>query len=196
MKLFQNETQNELARPSRLTILKSLVQVSVSREAIDYIVDVLNTSTLIENLEKVSYGMDENFFATLNGNEGIDLPGGFSTLCLDNGVHTQSITRTTTWSSNEEQCGSKKFRHWICIYGTEDLFSIVGQPGIVANKFMPEYDFGAVDCLLERMHNRSYGIDVPPREEIKLNYYKGLRHVRYHKARMENGGKRPTKFKC
>uniref|UniRef100_A0A7E4VIJ2 Beta-1,3-galactosyl-O-glycosyl-glycoprotein beta-1,6-N-acetylglucosaminyltransferase 4 n=1 Tax=Panagrellus redivivus TaxID=6233 RepID=A0A7E4VIJ2_PANRE len=199
MKLFKNETRNQLAEPNQLQITKSLVEVSLSREAADYIIDVLNTSTLIENLEKSKYGMDEHFISTLNSNEGLDLPGGFTTKCFEKGIGTPHVTRKTIWiygRRDAAHCRSKYFRHAICILGTEDLFYLVGKQRIVANKMMGEFDFGAVDCLMERVHNRSYGLVSSEREGVDLRVFEELRHVRYHKLRKANNGKRPPDFEC
>lgn len=62
---------------------KSFVLVSLSRAAINFLIDKLNLNYFIDLLEQSNYGMDEVFFSTLNSNL-FDFPGGFTTECLIN----------------------------------------------------------------------------------------------------------------
>ena len=69
-------------------------QVAVSRAAVDFLVAELNVDGFIRELEKAEYGMDEDFLSTLNSNDAVRLPGGFTTRCIERGVQVSSITRS------------------------------------------------------------------------------------------------------
>uniref|UniRef100_A0AC34QCH4 Phage major capsid protein n=1 Tax=Panagrolaimus sp. JU765 TaxID=591449 RepID=A0AC34QCH4_9BILA len=82
MQIFRNASKNDQKNAkgqlASLRIVKSLVEITLSRSAADYILDELNVTTFIKTLEQAKYGMDEDFMGTLNANEIIGMPGGFT----------------------------------------------------------------------------------------------------------------------
>lgn len=72
---------------------KSLAQVALSREAVDYMFDELNLGTLMDALEWDVHGVDEQLMGSLNSNDAIDLPNGFTLQCLKKGYETGSLMR-------------------------------------------------------------------------------------------------------
>ncbi|KAE9547055.1 hypothetical protein FO519_009733 [Halicephalobus sp. NKZ332] len=181
--LFKNKKLNTL-RPLRIT--KSLVQVSISRAAVDYVFDKLNIGPFVKKLELKGYGVDELFWATLNANEVVNLPGGFTRKYLTRKIQTYTVTRYTMWKVNKEPlipCISKYFRNLICVFGVEDLPNLTNLHSMYINKLLPEFDFAAATCLLENVYDRTYF----PTENYSFDVekYTQLRHVRFHKRRME-----------
>jgi len=77
----------------RLYMSKSLVGVSIARPFVDWLLDDLDVSGFITQLERVYYGIDENFLSTLNANDLLDAPGGFTRACLYRGVPVGSVSR-------------------------------------------------------------------------------------------------------
>ena len=51
------------------------------------------------------------------------------------------------------------WRHYSCIFGVHDLPILVKLPHLFANKFMPDYDYGAFLCWLEHLHTATYAHD-------------------------------------
>uniref|UniRef100_A0A7E4VKH2 Glycosyltransferase family 92 protein n=1 Tax=Panagrellus redivivus TaxID=6233 RepID=A0A7E4VKH2_PANRE len=196
--IFRNATLNQRkttpkGRNIRIHPTKSFVQSIISRQAVDYIQTELDLTKFIKRLESNPYGFDEGFFGTLNNNPTLNLPGGYTHECLEKNIEYEALTRLTLWENIEEmnkKCHSRKFRHTLCIYGLEDLFFLDSQPHTVVNKFLSEFDFGAIDCMAERMHNRTYygtpgGFD--------LSTYADQPHVIYNRMKQEG---RANEFKC
>uniref|UniRef100_A0A7E4W6G7 Core-2/I-Branching enzyme n=1 Tax=Panagrellus redivivus TaxID=6233 RepID=A0A7E4W6G7_PANRE len=189
MQFFKNKTLNKTIKPNDVYPTKAAMQASVSREAVEYILNELDLSTFLETLSEIYYASDEYLWATLSCNDNFELPGGFTRECFP---HGNSFTRTSVWTDtkNVYKCKSKQSRHDICIYGLEDIYKFAVSHDIFANKIMPDFDFGALECTIERLYNRSNGL-MYPREGLDLQYYENLSQVRYMASRIANGGIRP-----
>jgi hypothetical protein len=73
-------------------------------------------------------------------------------------------------------------RHSICVFGLEDLaLHLLQWPHLFANKFQPDFDFGAILCWYEAMHSRSH--DPPESEQamalLDKKFYEDLAHVHF-----------------
>lgn len=80
--------------PLSLVITKGLGQAMISREAVDFLLDILNLDGFIKALEtNVSYGMDEHFLSTLNSDDRLRIPGGFTRKCLTKNQTVQGVSR-------------------------------------------------------------------------------------------------------
>ncbi|RCN32847.1 hypothetical protein ANCCAN_21337 [Ancylostoma caninum] len=76
-----------------LKFAKGYVQASLSRAAVQWIVHTVNVTTLIEQLNRKSFGLDEIMLATLQVSDELEMPGGFTSDCLMQGKDTASISR-------------------------------------------------------------------------------------------------------
>jgi hypothetical protein len=102
--------------------------------------------------------------------------------------------RMSLWY-DDKACGSHNMRNAICVFGLEDLaggLRLANIPHLFANKFYPEFDFGAAVCWLETMFNRTHLEDQPTvtdadgvvhrrglaRVEAHRQFYTDLPHVR------------------
>ncbi|VDD93432.1 unnamed protein product [Enterobius vermicularis] len=83
-------------------------------------------------------------------------------------------------------------RHSICIFGTEDLKSLDTSHYLFANKFLPEFDFGAIVCWTQHLFALTYGLSVRP---LDIHYYQRLPYVRYN-SNIEQYRKRADTFNC
>jgi hypothetical protein len=72
---------------------KSLVQVSVSRAMVDFMLNDLDLTGLMQNIEIKTYGIDELLMGSLNAADAVDAPGGFTEYCLDHHSEETSLTR-------------------------------------------------------------------------------------------------------
>ncbi|KAK5967471.1 Core-2/I-Branching enzyme [Trichostrongylus colubriformis] len=108
-----------------------------------------------------------------------------SSLTFARGAVQASLTRNAvevaSWQSTTDECHSKQYRHAVCIYGVEDLAWVAKSPKLIANKMMPSFDYGAIDCMHELMFNRTY----LGQEDQKWNMtlYENLPGVLYNKYR-------------
>uniref|UniRef100_A0A915CVJ0 Uncharacterized protein n=1 Tax=Ditylenchus dipsaci TaxID=166011 RepID=A0A915CVJ0_9BILA len=104
-------------------MLRSKKRASFSRPAVDYMLNELDLTELIRREENRALAMMNK-----------------------RGEYTQHITRMSLWY-DENKCGSKHMRHSICVFGIEDLtLWLAHLPHLFANKLLPEFDFGAIDC--------------------------------------------------
>lgn len=72
---------------------KGVVESSISRQMIDFIIYDLNLTTFMKQLETDIYGIDEIFLSSLQGTDAIEAPGGFTHICIDRGINAKGISR-------------------------------------------------------------------------------------------------------
>ncbi|CAD5212880.1 unnamed protein product [Bursaphelenchus okinawaensis] len=194
MEIFKNSSKLDqilktwtAPTPPSITFAKGYNEVTISREAIDYIFTELNLTKLFSQIDNdKTYGIDEIGFTTILSMELLGIPGHFSQHCINQGKSTSFITRYSNWL-NQEKCKSHHFRHAICIHGVEDLLPIVDNiKELYVNKVMPDFDFNAVTCWLEVLYNRTY-LEERTVKRLDQKHYQGLAHVRYQALKDENG---------
>ncbi|KAK5967474.1 Core-2/I-Branching enzyme [Trichostrongylus colubriformis] len=182
LKLYRNEQQVALAHlNASLTIARGAVQASLSRAAADWMVNTVDLTKTFEQLDFNIMGVDEVLIPTLQVSDGLDMPGRFTARCVKEGRKMDFITRVASWQYAKDECHSKQYRHGVCIYGVEDLVWLAKSPKLMANKMMPSFDYGAIDCMHELMFNRTY----LGQEDHKWNMtlYENLPGVLYNKHR-------------
>ena len=64
---------------------------------------------------------------------------------------------------------SKKYVHGICIFGLDDLQHLQTKTHLFANKFLFDFEYAAVHCMGEWLHNKTI---KPP--DLDLTKYKIL----------------------
>ncbi|CAD5216729.1 unnamed protein product [Bursaphelenchus okinawaensis] len=152
LKLFKDKAkQSRLANVS-LSWVKGLFQATISRRTMDYLLNEMDLSTLINQLDdRATYGVDEMLYATLLSMEVLDIPNYFTQNCIQKADY---VTRQSIWEGSKH-CRSKTWRHQICLYGIEDLVpNLNGQNSLYANKMMMG-DFNGIVCWLELLFNRT-----------------------------------------
>jgi len=99
--------------------------------------------------------------------------------------------RHAVWSNEVRKdpkhfkCGAAnekwRFRHTVCIFGLEDLHRLTKRHELFLNKMMPSFDYGAVNCWMEYMYNRTHYGET--RAALDLDFYANLPNVRYHRMK-------------
>ncbi|KAI1726057.1 core-2/I-Branching enzyme domain-containing protein [Ditylenchus destructor] len=200
LQLFRNHSLNlqrdRKGHPERIRFAKGYLESSLSREFVDFIVRDLDLTRFIGQLDqKEKRYIDEIFLQSLVSTDALRPPGGFTHRCLDKGIHTPYVTRFNIWFANNTRCGSKHSRHSLCIFGIEDIaLNFVSSYSLLANKMSPKFDYGAVGCWHEEMHNRTYfrrNID-----HLRPRVYRSLPQVRYHVEKMRRGEVSMRQFDC
>ncbi|ETN83048.1 Core-2/I-Branching enzyme [Necator americanus] len=165
-----------------IELAKGAVQVSLSRAAVQWLIDTVNLTTTLEKLNKKTYGYDEIMMASLQVNEELGMPGRFTSDCLLQGKDTRSISRLSTWKNGPNvTCKSGYARKSICIFGIEDFPSILKYPHVMANKMLPEFDYAIIECIHEVIFNRTFlNQDDHP---LDKGYYANMPNVRYNRNR-------------
>jgi hypothetical protein len=148
---------------------------------VDFVASQLDLTVMLNQLETGGYAMNEIWLPTLHATDSIGLPGGFTHACLDRGVDGAMVSRLTVWEGQYQNgCGdSHPFRHSICLLGVEDLARrMANSRFLFANKLMPEFDFGAIECWHETIFNRTYldrGV-----HRLRPRVYQELPHVWFY----------------
>lgn len=132
----------------------------------------------------------ESFTSTLNADEGLEVPGGFTTKCLKELDIDQQV-RYTHWGAHG--CGSNFTRHVACIFGMSDITRwLMTVPQLTVNKMMPEVDFNAISCWHEYMYNQQH---FNRNSYVDVDYYANLPYVEWN--RLKKKGKVSLKmFDC
>lgn len=60
---------------------------------VDYMLNEMDITRLIDQVDTGGYGIDEIFMGSLNANDAIGVPGGFTMHCVDRGHFTNSPMR-------------------------------------------------------------------------------------------------------
>ncbi|CAJ0936045.1 unnamed protein product, partial [Mesorhabditis belari] len=170
---------------AKLDFAKGLEQATLNRAAVDWMINRVNISTLLDRFDdRKLYAVDEQFFATLQNSETLRMPGGYHSSCLRNRGNKffTYLTRHTRWTF-DRSC--KHNRHWICLYGIEDLWEAreIARKHFTLNKFVASHDFGAIICMAESLFNRTHYGDEP----FDLLHIRNHSGVRYQKATRQPG---------
>ncbi|XP_078390061.1 beta-1,3-galactosyl-O-glycosyl-glycoprotein beta-1,6-N-acetylglucosaminyltransferase 3-like [Cetorhinus maximus] len=112
------------------------------------------------NWSKDTYSPDEHTWATLQRMP--EVPGSIPYTPGHRSGHPRVIARTVKWSTEAGDMAkgalyppcTGRYRHMICIYGAGDLHWIVQQKPWFANKFAPEVDNTAVQCMEKYLRQR------------------------------------------
>ncbi|KAL3990911.1 Core-2/I-Branching enzyme family protein [Acanthocheilonema viteae] len=174
--LFNDDKQND---DRKLRIAKGSTSASLSYEFVKFVIDQLNLTILLDKFDSLSYGVDEMLFPSLNSEDSLAAPGGFTRQCID--VYNNMITRYVAWKKSTKHCRSGQYRHDICIFGIADLPTMINSGALFANKMLPEYDYTAIGCWAQALYHRIYsGANIKP---AKLSYYANRLPVRFHNER-------------
>ncbi|XP_041082932.1 beta-1,3-galactosyl-O-glycosyl-glycoprotein beta-1,6-N-acetylglucosaminyltransferase 3-like [Polyodon spathula] len=135
----------------------------VSREFVEYLFENPEAQKLIE-WEKDTYSPDEHLWATLQRMPGV--PGSNPPNEKFHTSDMSSIARLVKWSYLEGDVSkgapyprcTGTHRRSVCVYGSGDLQWMLRQQHLFANKFDPEVNDIAIQCLEEHLrHKAIYG---------------------------------------
>uniref|UniRef100_A0A915ALE0 Core-2/I-Branching enzyme n=1 Tax=Parascaris univalens TaxID=6257 RepID=A0A915ALE0_PARUN len=178
LNLFKDENEND----NRIfKIAKGSTAGSLSRAFVEFILDKLNLTTILKRFSKVHYGMDEMIIPSLNSDDGLDAPGGFTRRCINR--QSSFITRYVVWGWSRLPCKSGRYRHSVCVFGIEDLRILCNSRYLFANKMLAENDYFAISCWAKILHNRTHNHDG--HRHIDVEFYSLLPSVRFNKNRQK-----------
>ncbi|VDD92601.1 unnamed protein product [Enterobius vermicularis] len=176
LKLFRDTSKND---QRVLQISKGNIGSLLSRSFIEFLIDDLNPEIFLSRLDKIRYGNDEMLLPSLNSDDNINSPGGFTRHCLK--TNKGYIARFVSWNYHGQPCKSNLHRHNICIYGYQDLPMFLRKLHFFANKLIPAYDYTAIACWAKYLAYRST-IDNHE-ESIDVEQYSMMPNVLFNKNR-------------
>ncbi|KAK5983873.1 Core-2/I-Branching enzyme, partial [Trichostrongylus colubriformis] len=139
LKLFVNESVASATQlNASLKFAKGATQASLSRAAVEWLVNTVNLTTLLAQINEQPFGVDEILIQSLQVTDELEMPGRFTYECLRQGKNTDFISRMSHWNYlGAEFCRSRLVRHAICILGIEDFQLLSKYPTVMANKVRP-----------------------------------------------------------
>ncbi|XP_045209194.2 beta-1,3-galactosyl-O-glycosyl-glycoprotein beta-1,6-N-acetylglucosaminyltransferase-like [Mercenaria mercenaria] len=151
--------------PHNTTAVKGSVHVAVQRGFVDYVLHDERAKGILK-WAKRTFVPDETFFATLNHNPILNVPGSYRGLpetTMWNDSIKPFMARFKNWGGKLTNwpCKGKRV-HGICVFGIADLPLLASRGEMFANKFHLEYEPRTLDCLEELLYNNS-------REEYRGN---------------------------
>ncbi|XP_071130399.1 beta-1,3-galactosyl-O-glycosyl-glycoprotein beta-1,6-N-acetylglucosaminyltransferase-like [Mytilus edulis] len=152
--------------PLNATIVKGSAYGVFSREFVQYTITDKRAKDVLKFMEDVK-SPDEYYWATLNHNEVLKAPGRYS----GNPEKKPWLAVYASWGGRDRCHG--KYVRGVCVFGVGDLNELVSKKELFANKFYPDFQYLALDCLEEYIYNKTFS-HLP----FETFYYKQLPFIR------------------
>lgn len=133
--------------PYNIIPTKGMVHTVLNRATIDFILHSDKAKGFLEWVKGTDYP-DETFFASINHNPQLEIPGTYSGSRLE---EYDSVARYKQW--NGKNCYSGQTVRAICILSTGDLPKLGPAHYLFANKFYLHQDRIVIGCLEEKLFN-------------------------------------------
>ncbi|XP_064596768.1 beta-1,3-galactosyl-O-glycosyl-glycoprotein beta-1,6-N-acetylglucosaminyltransferase-like [Liolophura sinensis] len=163
--------------PHGIIPTKGAVHITASRGYVDFL---LHNQTALDFLEwvKKTRVPDETFFASLNHNPFLEVPGSYKGTPESNFENYHFLTRFKIWAGTKlwKLC-TGKFTRAICIFGVKDLPVLTSQRHLFANKFHWDYQPYVLDCLEEWHFNKTIDQAVH-KSNFDVSFYKNMSFVK------------------
>ncbi|XP_052285132.1 beta-1,3-galactosyl-O-glycosyl-glycoprotein beta-1,6-N-acetylglucosaminyltransferase-like [Dreissena polymorpha] len=154
VKRHQGRWQRFGSPPHNITAVKGAVHIVVNRGFVDFVLHDQRAHDLL-NWTRPTHIPDETYFATLNHNPQLGVPGAYLGVPETDDVLKPFMARFKDWG--ERECHGKRLRD-ICIIGTGDLPELAQSKKLFVNKFHQNFRPYAYDCLEELIANRTRDI--------------------------------------
>lgn len=143
--------------PHNITLVKGSVHIVVNRHFVDYVLHSKISEEFLEWIRTNGVDVpDETFFATLNHNPHLNIPGSYKGDPELDCEKKPFLTRFKNWGDYvyDWPCKGKRVR-LICIFGIEDLPLLMTRQELFANKFHFDYQPYTYQCMDELLFNRT-----------------------------------------
>ncbi|KAL4229067.1 hypothetical protein ACF0H5_012106 [Mactra antiquata] len=143
--------------PHGIVATKGSVHITASRGFVDYILHDQRAQDFLNWTAKTKIP-DETFFASLNHNPILGVPGSYRGLAESDitGDVKPFVTRFKNWGMGQYNwpCRGQRVR-LICVFGTGDLPLLSSRRELFANKFYIDYKRFTLDCMEELHFNHT-----------------------------------------
>ncbi|XP_059173270.1 N-acetyllactosaminide beta-1,6-N-acetylglucosaminyl-transferase-like [Physella acuta] len=137
--------------PHKLPVTKGSAYGSFTRGFVQFVLNDPVAKDLLE-WSRDLLSPDEYFWATLNYNDVIDVPGGTK----NTSTSRKWMTSSSLWRGDNKVICYSKFLHDVCIYTPEDLPALVSRDFLFANKLHIDHHPAALHCLDEMVVNLTH----------------------------------------
>ncbi|XP_046544409.1 beta-1,3-galactosyl-O-glycosyl-glycoprotein beta-1,6-N-acetylglucosaminyltransferase 3-like [Haliotis rubra] len=180
-RIFENAYRWWLAGPPPADIrpVKGAVHIIANRHFVDYAVHHPVAHDLLQWVKKTKVP-DETFFATLNHNPQLRIPGSYQGEPETDPITKPFLARYKVWDKGLffflDDCQGKYVRH-ICIFGVGDLHRLVQRKHLFANKFQLDFEPLVLDCMEEWYFNMTHDEHLG-KLDFDDRYYRNLGFVK------------------
>ncbi|XP_046366452.2 beta-1,3-galactosyl-O-glycosyl-glycoprotein beta-1,6-N-acetylglucosaminyltransferase-like isoform X1 [Haliotis rufescens] len=165
--------------PHNIRAVKGAVHIVANRQYVEYIVHDPVANDLLTWLKRTTIP-DETFFATLNHNPHLKIPGTYQGEPETDLVKKPFLARYKVWEGGKifgGECRGKYVRK-ICIFGVGDLAKFPERKELFANKFHLHYQPAALQCMDEWYFSRAQR-ELDGESTFDDSYYKTLGFVKH-----------------
>ncbi|CEF70483.1 Glycosyl transferase, family 14-containing protein [Strongyloides ratti] len=161
---------------------KGLVPSGMKRETINYIVNKINITTYLNQLNSDLYGHDELTWQTLLTDDILNIPKNIPKKCVFIYYPRSTyLSRKVIWGKSK--CSTNMIYHTICTWGVESLKNINKYTEIHGYRFKDSQDYGALKCWVNYMYQRNNFLN---HENPNLWYYYNLPQSVFERKRQSN----------
>lgn len=164
--------------PHQIHPVKGSVHITVNRGFVDYVINNPVAKDFLNWSRKVAVP-DETFFASLNHNPHLRIPGTYKGEPETDREEKPFLTRFKNWGTGvfNWPCYGRRVRQ-ICIFGIGDLPLLARRPEFFANKFYLYYQTYALQCMEELHFNRTRD-EYLQRLHFQTDYYENLEFIKH-----------------
>uniref|UniRef100_A0A0K0FQW2 Galactosyltransferase n=1 Tax=Strongyloides venezuelensis TaxID=75913 RepID=A0A0K0FQW2_STRVS len=133
-----------------------LVTTGLPRDSVDYLVNKLNITTFLNQLNTNLYGNDELTWQTLLSSDILNVPGHVPKKYFMKYFPQQYyLSRLVAWIRTPEPCPTRSYHHNICSWGVETIKDLLNVKLYFLYRFREEFDYGAMMCFGEYLYNKT-----------------------------------------
>ncbi|XP_061184707.1 beta-1,3-galactosyl-O-glycosyl-glycoprotein beta-1,6-N-acetylglucosaminyltransferase-like [Saccostrea echinata] len=164
--------------PNQIRPVKGSVHITVNRKFVEYVVNNPVAKDFLNWTMRVAVP-DETFFASLNHNPHLQIPGSYKGEPETDRFDKPFLTRFKNWGTGvfNWPCHGRRVRQ-ICIFGIGDLSLLARRPEFFANKFYLYYQTYALQCMEELHYNRTRD-EYQQQLEFQIDYYENLEFIKH-----------------
>uniref|UniRef100_A0A0N5A6C2 Uncharacterized protein n=1 Tax=Parastrongyloides trichosuri TaxID=131310 RepID=A0A0N5A6C2_PARTI len=168
--------KNTSLMESNITLQKGYVESALPRDAVDYIINNLNITTLLNTLNSGLPYADEILWPTIMTSPELQVPGWQHYECSQNIKFSKYFfSRISVYYSF---CPTNTHRHGLCLLGVESLSELKSFPHFFGNKFYSNFDAGGSFCWSEYMYNKKYFKEY---SNIRVSLYQESPLIKYQR---------------
>uniref|UniRef100_A0A0N5A6C4 Uncharacterized protein n=1 Tax=Parastrongyloides trichosuri TaxID=131310 RepID=A0A0N5A6C4_PARTI len=169
--LGDERLNNQVIMNTKLEIQKGFLESAFPRETIDYIVNKLNITTLLNVLNSGLKFCDEIFWPSIMTSPQLQIPGWQHYKCSKNTKFSYYYYTRRSIYTSYRNCPTKKIRNGVCILGIETIHELKKCPQFFGNKFFSEFDAGGTACWSEYIYQKKF-----------FSYFTGIDKAFYQKS--------------
>uniref|UniRef100_A0A0N5BIS2 Glycosyltransferase family 92 protein n=1 Tax=Strongyloides papillosus TaxID=174720 RepID=A0A0N5BIS2_STREA len=173
---------NQNIMNQKVTFQKSNVPCGMNRETVDYIVNKINITTFLNELNTNLYGHDELTWSTLLTDDIINIPGFIPRQCIST-YYPKKVSLSRLVIKTKGMCRSENLYDKVCIFGVERVGKLLDYFPFFGYKFKEDRDFGALKCWVNFMYYQNHFME---HEILNIWYFYSLPQSLYRKMRLAN----------